>query len=44
MEFEPDGRIKKVDPLAPAFIEDPDSDGGAAVTALAPAVRVAPGS
>jgi beta-xylosidase len=37
MAFEPDGRIRKVDPLAPAFPEDsagdkvPESDGGAPI-------------
>jgi len=37
MEFEPDGSIKKVDPLAPAFTEDSDGDGGADATESATA-------
>jgi beta-xylosidase len=28
MEFGPDGTIKKIDPLAPAFAEIPEGDGG----------------
>ena len=43
MEFGPDGRIEKVDPLVGAFTDGPENDGDGATASIA-ATRVAPDS